>query len=286
MKDKYTISEIARFFHVSSQTLRYYDKIGLYKPAIVDKENGYRYYRYEQFFTLSLIIQLKQLNFSLEDIRKYIQTKEVCYLEEILEKEQKIIEKQLAELENLRRDNQKLLGKIQLSKNVNESFRIEWKEEPERYTYQIPINFEIKNLYQYIKLLYDSYLREFPGSAGAEHKEVVLQIRRRNLEQKKFKLYNSIGIFLNPGCIEPLYEYHKIPAGQYVTGYHMGTYDTIHRTYERLYEYIKKQGCRIVGDSLEFAIISIALTDKKEDFITEIQIPVAEKENATVRNDA
>lgn len=44
MKDRYTISEMARFFNVSSQTLRYYDKIGLYRPAVVNRENGYRYY--------------------------------------------------------------------------------------------------------------------------------------------------------------------------------------------------------------------------------------------------
>ena len=37
MKDKYTISELSRFFNISDQTLRYYDKIGLYCPAYIDE---------------------------------------------------------------------------------------------------------------------------------------------------------------------------------------------------------------------------------------------------------
>lgn len=274
MKDRYTISEMARFFNVSSQTLRYYDKIGLYRPAVVNRENGYRYYSYEQFFTLSLIIQLKKLNFTLDDIQKYIQIKDVGYLEEILKKEQRVIEEEMVELQKLKIKNQMLLKKIQLSRDVEEQETIELRRETERYTYRIPINFEIQNIYQYIKLMYDSYLRELPDAAAAEHREVVLQIRKNNLQQKKFRIYNSIGFFIDQNDIKPGFEIHVIPEGDYVTGYHMGAYDTIHHTYEKLYAYIAEHAYSIVGDSLEFSIISIALTNQKEDFITEIQIPV------------
>lgn len=280
MKDRYTISEMARFFNISSQTLRYYDKIGLYRPSFVNKENGYRYYEYEQFFALSLIIQLKKLNFTLDDIQKYIKIKEVGYSEEILKKEQKAIEEKLAELQKLKVKNQMLLNKIQLSRDVGEQENVELRREPARTTYRIPINFEIKNLYQYIKLMYDSYLRELPDAA-AEHHEVVLQIRKGNLQQKKFKIYNSIGFFIDQNDIKPGFETYVIPAGDYVTGYHMGAYDTIHHTYEKLYEYIEGHSYQIVGDSLEFAIISVALTQVKEDFITEIQIPIKKAEDDT-----
>ncbi len=39
----YAISEMASLFNVSRQTLIYYDKIGLFKPAVVN-EKGYRFY--------------------------------------------------------------------------------------------------------------------------------------------------------------------------------------------------------------------------------------------------
>lgn len=277
MRNKYTISELARFFNISSQTLRYYDKIGLYKPAFVDKGTGYRYYSYEQFFTLSLIIQLKKLNFSLEDIQKYSDAKNINYLEQILENEQKMIEEQMEELKKLKEKNQSMLRKIQLSKDVNRDSVIEVRKENERYAYQVRINFEIKDLYQYIKLMYESYLKGLSGRKSVGHNEVVLQIDRRNLEQGKFRLYNSIGVFINREDINHQSGCSVIPAGTYAAGYHIGSYDSIHHTYNRIYTYICENGYRITGDSLEFAIISIALTENREEFITEIQIPV-EKE--------
>lgn len=72
MSEMYTISEIADFFNVSSQTLRYYDRIGLMKPDIVDPKTGYRYYSEEQMDSLYLIKSLKSMGLTLEDIRNYI----------------------------------------------------------------------------------------------------------------------------------------------------------------------------------------------------------------------
>lgn len=44
MKSKFIIGDMAKIHNVSTQTLRYYDKIGLLNPKVVDKNNGYRYY--------------------------------------------------------------------------------------------------------------------------------------------------------------------------------------------------------------------------------------------------
>lgn len=46
---RYTIGEVSRITGVSKDTLRFYDKIDLFKPSFVDPQNGYRYYTYDQF---------------------------------------------------------------------------------------------------------------------------------------------------------------------------------------------------------------------------------------------
>lgn len=51
---------------VSIDTLRYYEKIGLLKP---ERRNGKRFYHEMDFKLLQAITKLKQMNFSLEDIR-------------------------------------------------------------------------------------------------------------------------------------------------------------------------------------------------------------------------
>lgn len=43
MKELYTIGEVSKLIGISSQTLRYYDKIGVVKPAFVNEATGYRH---------------------------------------------------------------------------------------------------------------------------------------------------------------------------------------------------------------------------------------------------
>ena len=52
MERKYTVGEVSRITGVSKDTLRFYDKIDLFKPKYVDPGNGYRYYTYDQFWRI------------------------------------------------------------------------------------------------------------------------------------------------------------------------------------------------------------------------------------------
>lgn len=52
--------------------LRHYDELGLLKPAAIDPETGYRTYAAEQSQLLHWILILKNLDFSLSDIKKLL----------------------------------------------------------------------------------------------------------------------------------------------------------------------------------------------------------------------
>lgn len=71
MKKFLTISEMAKYAGISRRTLIYYDQIDLFKPAKVG-ENGYRYYGIDQYFELDVILLLKNLDVSLEDIHVFL----------------------------------------------------------------------------------------------------------------------------------------------------------------------------------------------------------------------
>lgn len=72
MQDYFSIGEISTLLGLSSHTLRYYDRIGLLHPAVVNEQTGYRSYAYHQLFTLERIRHLQYLGFNLEDIRKIL----------------------------------------------------------------------------------------------------------------------------------------------------------------------------------------------------------------------
>jgi DNA-binding transcriptional MerR regulator len=62
------IGDFSKLCRVPVKTLRYYDEVGLLKPAHVDEFTGYRNYTFEQLARLNRILALKDLGFSLEEI--------------------------------------------------------------------------------------------------------------------------------------------------------------------------------------------------------------------------
>ena len=67
-----SIGQMARLNGLSEQTLRLYDKAGLFSPMYRDAENGYRYYDIRQSAQLDMIQHMKALGMSLKDIREQI----------------------------------------------------------------------------------------------------------------------------------------------------------------------------------------------------------------------
>jgi DNA-binding transcriptional MerR regulator len=65
----FSIGEFARYGGVSVRMLRHYDAIGLLTPASVDPVTGYRFYEAGQLATLNRLLALKDLGFTLEQVR-------------------------------------------------------------------------------------------------------------------------------------------------------------------------------------------------------------------------
>ena len=63
------IGEFSQLGQVSIRMLRHYDEMGLLKPTHIDRFTDYRYYSVEQLSRLNRLRALKDLGFSLEQIR-------------------------------------------------------------------------------------------------------------------------------------------------------------------------------------------------------------------------
>ena len=69
MAMQYRIGEFSNLSGVSTKTLRFYDEIGLLRPATVDSRTGYRHYRPQQLEDLASILVLKSLGVPLAGVR-------------------------------------------------------------------------------------------------------------------------------------------------------------------------------------------------------------------------
>lgn len=72
---EYTVQKLARMSGVSPRTLRYYDGIGLLKPARFSP-SGYRLYGPEQVDMLQQILFYRELGVGLDDIRQILKSPE------------------------------------------------------------------------------------------------------------------------------------------------------------------------------------------------------------------
>jgi DNA-binding transcriptional MerR regulator len=68
----FKIGDFSRIARVSCRLLRYYDELGLLKPAQLERDSGYRYYSASQLPHLNRILVLKELGLSLEDIARVL----------------------------------------------------------------------------------------------------------------------------------------------------------------------------------------------------------------------
>ncbi|MYX15769.1 MerR family transcriptional regulator [Streptomyces sp. SID8374] len=68
----FTIGDFARYGRVSRRMLRHYDAIGLLRPDRTDPATGYRFYGAAQLARLNRIIALKDLGFTLQQVREIL----------------------------------------------------------------------------------------------------------------------------------------------------------------------------------------------------------------------
>ena len=103
MEDKklFWISDVAKMFHVSTGTLRHYEKAGLLCPEHTDQETGYRYYSVRQFEVLNTIRYLRALDMPLTEIEDFLKNKDIDRIEEKLRQQKQTVLKKQQELKRI-----------------------------------------------------------------------------------------------------------------------------------------------------------------------------------------
>ena len=266
------IGDFARLSQVSVVTLRYYDEMDLLKPVKVDTFTGYRFYAANQLPCLNRILALKDLGFSLEQIRLMLAeglTSE--QLRGMLTVQRQEVEKRLSdEQERLRRIEARL-RQIELEDKMPK-YDIVIKNTPvmlvasRRVT--IPTNDQV------------------PQYLGPAYTEVYNYIREQGARDTGpcFALWHSpADVYENEDAeaVVPIERHlqgtdrvrvYELPSTQVAAVVHQGDFEEFAQGHAALLEWIDANGYRIVGPYREIYIKH----DKSElsDSTTEIQFPV------------
>lgn len=118
----FKIGYFSKLTMVSVRMLRYYDELGLFKPAKIDTFTGYRYYSAKQITKLNLIVALRDMGFNVSDIATAITVHSDEKLKYILkQKEEEVKNNIKAEEEKLKKITAtiKNLKKERINMNYN-----------------------------------------------------------------------------------------------------------------------------------------------------------------------
>lgn len=89
---EYSVQQLAQMAGVSKRTLRYYDEIGILKPARINS-SGYRIYGQPEVNQLQLILFYRELGVNLDQIKQIVTSSSFDGLKALKDHQQKLLEK-------------------------------------------------------------------------------------------------------------------------------------------------------------------------------------------------
>ncbi len=110
--DNYTVGDLAKFYGVSTDTVRLYDRKGVLLSQKND-ENNYRIYGRDDMIVMDFIIKLRMLDISLPDIKKITEDFTIEEIREYSVKKIDEIEKEIQRLSALKRKTEGFVKTIE-----------------------------------------------------------------------------------------------------------------------------------------------------------------------------
>lgn len=274
-KDKLlTIGQFASMHGINKKTLMWYDEVGLFKPASINPENGYRFYTYRQSPILETILLLRESDVSIEEIKAFMENRSAENLKFLLEEKMESLERSIIHLKAIK----KTLGKYH--QNMSTLLNMDLTE--------ISIVEKEKRCLITIDIQEDTSFEEEVELVTAETEKYKLgrlhdanygsMIPATSLEEGDFENYTKIFIeipFLTEQNEHPQGKssLHIQPGGRYLRAFHKGDWDGIPLRYQQILAYASGHGLKLAGYSYEMGINEIVV-DRIEDYIVQIEIPI------------
>ncbi|MDD6340971.1 MAG: MerR family transcriptional regulator [Eubacteriales bacterium] len=259
------IGEFSKLSMLTVKTLRYYEKEGLLCPSSVDPQTGYRFYETRQLETAARIKALRQLDFSVDAIRRYLSGEPVK--DALAQKER--------ELKERRTDIDTMISVIKfLSEDTEMKYQAVLKTIPECTVYsEERVLKDYGELTQLVLESAEECLRLNPGLEcskpdycfceylDGEYRETDIRTRYSQAVVKRGKENERI-------------KFRTVPETKALCIYHKGSYDLLGEAYSYVVNFAKANGYEISGFPRECYIDGVWNESCVENWLTEIQLPV------------
>lgn len=268
--DYYSVGQASKLCRISTNTLRFYDKIGLIHPDKLG-ENNYRFYSKEALAYIPVIKYYKQMGFSLEEIKEIID-------ENSFVRHEKLFKEKTGKLKDLKKEiylkyasiegwlqlitEADLIRKNQVSQvslKYLESSSYCWLDQPFINYREAIVNIEFSNYMESIGHQVAGFLLfHFPDNK-----------RRLKGEKTQLTIMQQPILKVNDPSI-----LRSVGGNIYASCYHLGPFEQIHETYDKIFQWAKANDYTCDEDSYERSLIDYWTTQNTSLFVSEVLVRV------------
>lgn len=263
----FTIGQFAALHGVNKKTLMWYDQIGLFRPAAVDPDNGYRLYSYRQSSVLETILLLRELDVCLEEIETFLAERSARGLERLLGEKITEVDGRIAQLRGVRAAlaRRQEEAQVLLSIDLSEIQLVEWEERP-LVTVDVGQNASFDKQVELVVAETKKYqLRRLHDAVYGT------MISVESLKRGDFEDYSKLFIEI-PGAMKKTRP-HIRPGGQWVRAFYQGPWADMPRRYGEVFQFLQARGLEPYGWAYE-TVINESVARGEEDAIVRIELPV------------
>lgn len=265
-----SIKEACDVYDLTVDKLYYCEKLGLISPQR-NSGNGYRVYGATEFHRLNVIVELREMGFSFEQIKDYLDEQTFNSTMMVMDKELKQIDRQMALLNNKKSSIVASMQRYALATATAQQEQVTITHTPERSCLLIARD--------------EIYYQDLPyATAKCAQKH---GIRLRALHSNTLYVVDpdqprrETGVFapaatllhVDPIPCEPDY---TITAGLYAKCVFKGSLLRGPEIYEKTVTYVEKNGYKVNGLPIESSPISEYETSDLDEFISCLEVSVAQ----------
>lgn len=269
----FTIGDFAKRGRVSVRMLRHYDAIGLLIPADVDPYSSYRRYDAEQLARLNRLVALKDLGFTLDQVR--------VLLEDAVSGEQLrgMLALRRAELEASVAADQARLRQVEArlraieSENAMSDSDVVIKQVPEKRYVELSAtaaSFSPEDIGHVVQPLCAELGERLAGAQVTTDEGGHLTCWYDQQSDGSILVHAGVPVTAAGSVLNDLRE-ATLPATEVAALVHNGAMDQVTSTWQRLLSWVDTTGRRADGPSRE---VYLTISDDPQTWVTELQEPL------------
>jgi len=264
------IGDFSKLAKTSIKTLRYYDQVDLLKP-IFTGDNGYRYYAVEQLNDLLMIVELRNLDISINDIKTFLQTENK---NEILTQHLSELEQSLAKKEHQISLIKKYIDKVKKGEFMEKYVAKEIVVPKNIVYYRHGVIDSMQDMFKFVLDAGNECQQNNPNLECINYCYVTYTAKEYKERDVELEYVEAVKTF---GKESENIKFRVEPEFKAISVIHKGPYQNLQRAYAFALNWVKEKDYEIVGAIREVYIDGCWNKQNPEEYLTEIQIPVKYK---------